>query len=85
MPTRQKYAVCIVRTTQTDDTVVPHFLLGSLLLFISQMLQISALDLTSGNLSLVRQDITVRLFDFCLQILVRGSSHLNVSLVWYFA
>jgi len=82
MPTRQEYAVCIIRTTQTDDTVVPHFLLCSLLLFISQMLEISALDLTSGNLSLVRQNVAIRLFDFCLQILVCGSSHLNVSFVW---
>jgi hypothetical protein len=66
MPTRQEYAVGIVRAAQTDDTVVPHFLLCSLLLLISQVLEISALDLTTGNLGLVRQYISVRLIHLCL-------------------
>lgn len=54
MPTRQEYALWIIRTAQTDDTVVPHFFLRALLLFISEVLQISTLDLASGNLSFIR-------------------------------
>jgi hypothetical protein len=73
--------MCIVRATQTNDTVVSHFLLCSLLLLVPQVLEVSALDLTSGNLCLVQQYVAVRLIDFCLQILVRGSCHLSVSLV----
>ena len=85
MPTRQEYAVCIIRTTQTDDTVVPHFFLRALLLFISEVLEISTLDLTSGDLGLIRQYIVGRLIDFRPQILVNGGSHLNVNLVWSLA
>jgi hypothetical protein len=81
MPTRQEYAVCIIRAAQANDTVVPHFLLCTLLLLISKMLQISTLDLTSGDLSLVGQNILIRLIDLCLQVLVCGSSHLDVRLV----
>jgi hypothetical protein len=66
MPTWQEYAVGIIRTPQADDTVVPHFLLCTLLLFISKVFEVSALDLTSGDLSLVRQYISVRLIHFCL-------------------
>jgi len=53
MPARQEYALWVIRTAQTDDTVVPHFFLHALLLFISEVLEISTLDLASGDLSLI--------------------------------
>jgi len=53
MPTRQEYALGIIRAAETDDTVVPHFFLRALLLFIAEVLEISTLDLASGDLSLI--------------------------------
>lgn len=44
MPTRQQDTLCIVRTAETDDTVVPQFLVCILL--IAQVFKVSALDLT---------------------------------------
>ena len=85
MSTRQEYALWIIRAAQTDDTVVPHFFLRALLLFISEVLEISTLDLASGDLGLIRQYIVGRLIDFRPQILVNGGSHLNVNLVWSLA
>ena len=85
MPTRQEYALWIIGAAETDNTVVPHFFLRALLLFISEVLEISTLDLTSGDLGLIRQYIVGRLIDFRPQILVNGGSHLNVNLVWSLA
>jgi len=85
MSTRQEYALWIIRAAQTDDTVVPHFFLRALLLFIPEVLEISTLDLASGDLGLIRQYIVGRLIDFRPQILVNGGSHLNVNLVWSLA
>jgi len=75
MPTSQQDTLCIVRTAETDDTVVPQFLVCILL--IAQVFKVSALDLTPCQSGLEAQDFLIGLVDFCAEVLVYGRGYLT--------
>lgn len=79
MPTSQQDTLCIVRTAETDDTVVPQFIVCILL--IAQVFKVSALDLTSCQSGLEGQDLLIGLVDLCAEVLVYRRGHLTSARV----